>query len=119
MEDELTDSEHIELSKKIKYYSDMVLSVVEVTGFGFSDSETIEFLIGAVHLILFDRSEDFIVYLDGYDKQLGIVMTSKGIEKIGNLNSLYDSIRIKSTQGEVFTLNDYYNACLTFWFKIK
>jgi hypothetical protein len=119
LEDELTDSEHRELSKKIKYYSDMVLGVVDALRFEFADSKTIEFLIDAIHLILFDRSDAFIVYLDGYDKQLGIVMTTKGIEQIGNLNSLYDSIRIKSTQGEVFTLNDYYNACLTFWYKIK
>ena len=119
MEDELTDSEHRELSKKIKYYSDMVIGLFNTVRFEFTNTSTIGFLIDSIHLILFDRSDDFIVYLEGYDEQLGLILTENGIEQIGNLNSLYDSIRIKSTQGDIFTLDDYYNACLTFWFKIK
>ena len=119
MEDELTENEQKELSKKIKYYSDMVIGLFNTVRFEFVNTSTVGFVTDSIHLILFDRSDDFIVYLEGYDEQLGLVMTEKGIEQIGNLNSLYDSIRIKSTQGEVFTLDDYYNTCLTFWFKIK
>lgn len=119
MEDELTENEQKELFKKSKYYSDLVINIFNLIRFEFIDVKTIRLITDAIHVILFDGSEEFIVYLEGYDGRLGLILTKNGIEQIGDLNSLYDSIRIKSTQGEVFTLDDYYNTCLTFWFKIK
>jgi hypothetical protein len=119
LEDELTENEQKELLDKGKYYRDLVNNIFNTVRFEFANSLSIDFIRDTIHFILFDRSEDFIIYLDGYDEGLGLFITDKGIEKIGNLNSLYDSIRIRSTQGEVFTLDDYYNACLTFWYKIK
>jgi hypothetical protein len=119
LEDELTENEQKELSRKIKYYSDMVVGLFSTLRFEIADTSTIGFLTDSIHFILFDRSVDFTVYVEGYDGQPGLLITDRGIEQIGDFNSLYAAIRIKSTQGEVFTLDDYYNACLSFWYKVK
>ncbi len=119
MEDELTEEEQRELTRKIKYYSDLVVGIINSLRFEFIDSKTIGFLTDSIHFILLDRSDDFTVYLNGHDESPGLIMTENGVDQIGNLNSLYASIRIKSTQGEVFTLDDYYNTCLTFWHRVK
>jgi hypothetical protein len=63
---------------------------------------------------LFGEFSDFSIYINGYDEYL------EGCYTIANqYRAVRGSIRIKSTQGDTYNLDDYFRSCVCRWEKVK
>lgn len=63
---------------------------------------------------MFGEFNDFSVYINGYDEYL------EGCRSIVNpYRAIRSSLRIKSTQGDIYFLDDYFQSCVCRWGKVK
>jgi len=121
--EELTAIEKNEYDWTVYHYANMIREVIERFRFELHSDGVYGRIGYLLTSILFGDNKEFsvIVYGNGeYGSKLSRSETDEfSYVSYGTPSEVYNSIAIKSTQGDSYTIDDFYNACVTFWIKVK
>ena len=78
-----------------------------------ADSDIVNSALVDLLKFMFGEFPDYTISINGYDE-----LKEHKYSVIKN-RTVYNSISIRSTQGDIYTLDDYFRSCICRWEKVK